>query len=152
MKRTVLAALCVAAAYAAPMAAADPLTYDGLKTMLTGMGYTPKDIGKTSPKIEILVVTDAFNVPIGLEITPSGRFIWATANLGESKIDGDRALQLLKRAPDWQPTQFWLTSSNTLTIGLAINNTDIKPDLMKFALEKIAGDVSKSSDVWQVSN
>src|SRR6185436_1168774 len=68
MKRTVLAALCVAAAYAAPMAAADPLTYDGLKTMLTGMGYTPKDIGKTSPKIEILVVTDAFNVPIGLEI------------------------------------------------------------------------------------
>ena len=152
MKRTVLAALCVAAAYAAPMAAADPLTYDGLKTMLTGMGYTPKDIVKTSPKIEILVVTDAFNVPIGLEITPSGRFIWATANLGESKIDGDRALQLLKRAPDWQPTQFWLTSSNTLTIGLAINNTDIKPDLMKFALEKIAGDVSKSSDVWQVSN
>lgn len=151
MKTLFRAALVASAIFAAPLtAAADPLTADTLKTMVTNMGYTPKDVGKDTPKLEILVVTSSFNVPLGVEITKSERFIWVTANLGTSKLDGDRALQLLKRSSDWQPTQFWITSSNTLTIGMAVNNADVKPENLKFVFEKVAADVAKSSDVWQV--
>jgi hypothetical protein len=152
LKSIIRFALVAVALLAAPLtAAADPLSYDALKTMVTNMGYAPKEVGETTPKMEILVVTADFNVPLGVEITPSGRFVWITANLGESKMTGDLALQLLKRSQNWQPTQFWITSSNLLTIGLAVNNTDLKPDLLKFAFEKLAGDVGASSDIWQDS-
>ena len=136
----------------APISAwADPLTHAQLKTMIEGMGYPAKEIGKTTPKLEITLTTPQFNVPAGVEITPSGRFIWITANLGESKLDGDRALQVLKRSQEWQPTQFWITSANTLTIGIAINNLDVTAETMKFALDKLGGDVGKSADLWQAS-
>lgn len=141
--------LALALAGAPLTAAADPLSYDQLKTLVTNMGYTPKEVGVSTPKMEILVVTPSFNVPIGLEVTASQRYVWLTANLGPSKLTPDQALALLKRSSEWQPTQFWVTSSNNLTIGLAINNTDVKPDVMKFQLEKLAGDVGKSSDIWQ---
>jgi hypothetical protein len=34
-------------------------------------------------------------------------------------------------------------------VGIAINNIDIQPDIMKFALEKLGTDVGKSADLWQ---
>lgn len=128
---------------------ADPLTYAQMKTMIEGMGYTPKEIGQSSPKLEIALVTPQFNVPAGIEITPSGRFIWITANLGESKIDGEGALRLLKRSSEWQPTQFWITKANTLTVGIAINNLDVNAETLKFVFEKLGADVGKSADIWQ---
>lgn len=150
MKAFVRAAVAVCALAALPLtAAADPLTYEALKTMVTGMGYTPKEIGETTPKMEITVTTEAFNVPLGLEVTKSGRYVWATANLGQSTLDGARALEMIKRGTEFQPTQFWITSSNNLTIGLAINNIDIAPDTLKFAVEKLAADVGKSASLWQ---
>lgn len=34
-------------------------------------------------------------------------------------------------------------------IGIAIDNRDVKPDTLKFVMDKLAGDVGKTSDVWQ---
>lgn len=150
MKSLVRAALAAGTLMAFPLsAAADPLNHEQLTSMIKNMGYEAKEIGKTTPKLEITLTTPQFNVPAGIEITPSGRFIWITANLGESKLDGDKALQLLKRSKEWQPTQYWITDSNTLTVGLALNNIEIKPENMKFALEKLGADVAKSADLWQ---
>lgn len=150
----ILARAAIAAGILAFMpltAAADPLTYDTLKTLVTGLGYTPKDIGEESPKMEISVTTDAFNVPVGLEITKSARYIWVTANLGTSKLDGERALQLLKRGSTVQPTQFWITSSNNLMVGVAVNNVEVTADTLKFVIDKLGGDVGKTADLWQAS-
>src|SRR5262245_39231414 len=115
MKRMVFAALCAVAAYVAPVAAADPpLNFDQLKTMLAGMGYSPKDLDGDSPKFSIDISTSNFNIPAGFEISKSGRYIWVTANLGISKLNGDLALQALHKIGDIQPTSFWVTPKNNL--------------------------------------
>ena len=153
MKRLVAAAALASAFWSAPAAAADPLNYDQLKAMVANMGYTPKDLpttdGTPTTKFEILIVTQNFNVPLGLEITKSGRFIWCTAVLGESKLTGEKALEVLKRAPSIQPTAFWITTKGQLTIGMTIDNREVTPAHMKFVLEKVAADVGSTSDLWQ---
>ena len=152
MRTILLAALGAASVLAAPIACADPLTYAGLKTMVANMGYTPKEIGTTdSPKFEATVVTASFNVPVGFEVTKSSRYIWATASLGASKLDGERALLALKRSTDIQPTSFWITSKGILMIGIPIDNREVTPAHLKFVLEKLAGDVTQTTDVWQAA-
>lgn len=78
------AALAAAAMLAAPLtAAADPLTYAALKTMVTNMGFTPNEIcSAESPKFEASVKTESFNVPVGFEITKSTRYIWRRRRSG----------------------------------------------------------------------
>lgn len=152
MKAFVRAAIAVCVLAALPMtAAADPLTYPALKTMVEGMGYTPNELSKTTdePKFEVTITTTGFNVPIGFEITKSGRYIWCTAYLGKSTLNGERALALLKRGPTVQPTSFWLTSSDDLKIGIAIDNRDVTPAHLKFIIEKLAADVGSTADIWQ---
>jgi len=152
MKVTGRIALVAAAMAFAPMtAAADPLTYAGVKTMIEGMGHTATEIS-TKPgeeKFEIVVVTEGFNVPLGFEVSKSGRYIWCTAFLGKSTLDGDRAIALLKRIGAVQPTSFWLTDKDELKMGIAIDNRDVTPAHLKFVTEKLANDVSKTADIWQ---
>ena len=70
-----LVAACMTIVAAIP-AIADPLDHAGLKTMLTGMGYTPKETGVAPAQLlEINVTTASFNVPVGLEVSGSGRFV-----------------------------------------------------------------------------
>lgn len=153
MRRFVAAVALASAIWIAPAAAADPLNYDQLKEMVANMGYTPKDLpttdGSAATKFEILIVTQNFNVPLGLEITKSGRFIWCTASLGESKLTGEKALEILKRSPSFQPTAFWITSKGLLTVGMTVDNREVTPAHLKFVLEKVAADVGSTSDLWQ---
>lgn len=146
------AALAAAVIAFMPMtAAADPLTYAGVKAMVQGMGYTATDIS-TKPgeeKFEIVVVTDGFDVPLGFEVSKSSRFIWCTAFLGKSTLDGERALALMKRLSGVQPTSFWLTENDDLKVGMAIDNRDVTPAYLKYVVEKVANDVGNMSDVWQ---
>lgn len=153
MKRFVAAIALASAIWMAPAAMAEPLNFDQLKTMVAGMGYTPRDLPKTDgttvSKFEVTVVTTDFTVPIGVEITKSTRFIWCTANLGKSAVTGEIALNMLKRISSIQPTNFWITSSGQLTIGMSIDNREVTPAYLKFVLEKLAGDVGSASDLWQ---
>ncbi len=152
MFRAAIVAMAVTTA-AAP-AFADPLQFDGLKTMVENMGYTPKIISKgdDNPKFEISISTPAFNVPLGVEISKSGRFIWASASLGESKLTGDGALAVLKKAQDIQPTSLWITSKGILMIGMAIDNREVTPAYLKYVFEKIAADVGATSSLWQAAS
>lgn len=137
----------------APVAAADPLNLEKLQTMVTGMGHTPKlqtkADGTPSTVFEITITTSGFNVPIGVEISPSGRYIWCKASLGKSQLTGDDALAVLKRLTSIQPTGFWITSSDILMIGIAIDNRDVTPEHLKYIFEKLAGDVGNTADIWQ---
>lgn len=137
----------------APVAAADPLTVGTLQTMLTGMGHTPKpmpkDDGTPPTKFEITIVTSAFNVPLGVEVSPSGRYIWCSASLGQSKLTGDDALAVLKRIATIQPTTFWITSKDYLMIGIAIDNREVTTEVLQRIFDKLAADVGATSGIWQ---
>lgn len=137
-------------AVAAPLTAfADPLDYAGLKKMVTDMGFTPNELpSDNSPIFEVTVVTEGFNVPIAFEVSRSGRYVWARANLGKPEISGDKALALLKKNSELQPDMFWVTSSGTLLLGMPIDNRDITPAHLRFVLDKIAADVGASSSLW----
>lgn len=150
MKRMLAAVLCAAAMISAPAARAEPpLDYGQLKAMIAGMGYTPKDLTGDTPKFYIDFSTASFNIPTGFEVSKSGRYIWVTANLGVSKLDGELALQTLHKIGDIQPTSFWLTAKNNLMIGFAIDNRDVTPTHLKFVLEKFSGDIDQTASLWQ---
>ena len=152
MKVLARAAVLAGAIVLLPMTAmADPLTYGGLKSMVENMGHTINEISATpgSEKFEVTITTGAFNVPLGLEVAKSTRYIWCTASLGKSTLTGERALELLKRGGSVQPTSFWITDSGDLKIGVAIDNREVTPAHMKFVMEKLAADVGSTADLWQ---
>ncbi len=137
----------------APVAAADPLNFEKLQAMVTDMGHAPrlqtKADGTPSTVFEITITTTGFNVPIGVEISPSGRYIWCKASLGQSQLTGDDALTVLRKLTSIQPTTFWITSSDILMIGIAIDNRDVTAEDMKRIFEKLAADVGSTADIWQ---
>lgn len=153
MKALVTAIALAAMMIEAPLAAADPLTPEQLKTMVANMGYTPKDLESTdgSPvnKFEIQLATSSFNVPVGVEITKSTRFIWCTASLGDSKLTPEQALEVLKNGSSIQPTSMWITSKGQLMIGMPIDNREVTPAYLKFVFEKVAADVGATAHLWQ---
>lgn len=152
MRGLVFAGAVASAVCMAPAAIAAQVTFDELQGMVAGMGYTTKPLppaeGGPATKFEFTVVTSEFNVPMGLEVSKSGRYIWCTASLGEFKKGGDAALELLKQNASLQPTSFWLTSKGFLMIGIAIDNREVTPEHLRFVFDKLAADVGKSAAVW----
>lgn len=137
----------------APVASADPLTFPQLQAMITGMGHETKpmnkDDGTPANKLEFTIVTTGFNVPIGVELSPSGRYIWCSASLGLAQLSGDDALAVLKRNSSIQPTTFWITSKNYLMIGVAVDNREVTAEDLKRIFDKLAADVGSTADIWQ---
>lgn len=150
MKALLRAAVAVCVLASLPLtAAADPLTYVQLKTMVAGMGYTPNDLSGEASKFEATLVTELFNIPIGFELSKSGRYIWCTANLGKSNVTGDRALDVLKRMGEIQPTTMWVSSNGNFMIGIAIDNRDVTAAHLKFVMDKLGADVGTTAPLWQ---
>lgn len=151
--RTLLPAMALALApvvLPAPALAA-PLSGGQLQAMVSNMGYAPKVLSKPGEamKFEITTKAGTFNVPISFEISPSGRYIWATANLGSAAtMGGDKALALLRKNVAIQPVMFWISTNNALICGMAIDNREVTPAHLKFVIEKIGADIAGSADVW----
>lgn len=126
-----------------------PLDPAGLKSMVVGLGYEVKDIG-TEPgkeKYEFVVTTEGFNVPLGVEISPSKNYIWLTANLGATKETTDYQ-GLMKANGIVQPCLFYVTKGGTLMIAMAVENRDVTPAWLRKGINKVAGDVSAQASVW----
>lgn len=140
------------AVLAAP-AFAQVLDMAQLRTMLENMGDAVKvsDGTEAAPtRLEVQMKSGGYDIPVGFEISPSGRYIWATAFLGSAaSIDGARALALLKKNAEIQPSSFYITSKNSLMIAYAVDNRALGPAHMKFVLDKLANDISGSASVWQ---
>lgn len=152
---SILRAGLVAAAMTAALVApsfAQALDMLQLRTMLENMGNTVKVLDGTDAAptaYEVPMKSGDFDIPVKLEISASGRYIWATAFLGSAaSVDGARALALIKKNAEIQPSTFYITAKNNLQIGYAIDNRSLSPAHMKFVLEKLAGDVAGTSSVW----
>jgi hypothetical protein len=146
---TLAIALVLAPLGAVPAQAA-PLTYSQLQNMATNMGFAPNQVsqGTDTPKFEIQTKAGTFNVPLGLEVSPSGRFVWVSANLGVKTLTGDQAMAILRRGTAVQPTQFWYTDKGNLMIGMAIDNRDVTPAYLRFVIDKVGADVTSTADIW----
>ncbi len=140
---------CAMGAAAMP-AMADPLTYAQLKALVEGMGYTPSDLTKNpeSPIFEVTLTTANFKIPLAMEVSKSGRYVWVRATLGASKLTGDGALAMLKKQAELQPTMFWINSGGSLLVGMAVDNRDITPAHMRFVMDKVAADIDSTSALW----
>lgn len=129
--------------------AAAALDLAGVKALLANMGHEFKDLSET--KIEITVTEDTFDVPIAFEVSGSGRYVWLTAFLGTVAEEGLSAAQanaLLRQNHSIQPAHFYVTSSSSLMVGLAVENRALDAVMMRRAVGKLAGDVAKTSDDW----
>lgn len=133
-----------------PTALAKALSAAELDRLLTNMGHAPKQISSdpAKPKLQIQTTAGTFNVPLGVEITPSGRFIWVTAFLGEKSIDGARALSILRRMASIQPSQIWINDTGGIMIGITIENREVTPADLKFAIDKVSADPAATADLW----
>lgn len=128
------------------------LSADELKSMLTNLGHEVKALNTEAgkEKWEFTVKTSGFNVPVGAEVSPSKQFIWLTVSLGPLKEQHDPK-ELLRLSGRVQPTQVYLSSKDTLMMAFAVDNRSVTPAVLKLRIDKLTGDVEKSSAVWNKS-
>ncbi len=138
----------------APAMTAQAQALDGgrLKSMAEGLGYTANVLSEPGDALqfEVTVEADGYTTPVLLEISSSGRFIWASANLGDDEVDGDLAIEFLYLNAEIQPSSFWITEDGFLKIGMSIDNRQVTPDYLQFVIQKIAADVVQTADYWEV--
>ena len=123
-----------------------------LREMLVQLGYEVTDIVKDAGKEKYSVNFEKadINIPIGYEISPSGSYIWLTANLGDAPTSGsDKTLQLLKQNSKIQPTFFYITDSGRLMVALPVENRGVTNAILRLRSETIADNIGKTKDIWQ---
>ncbi len=156
MKQFVRSVLFAGLLSMVPAAAwADPLNLAGVKSLVEGMGYESSEIKNDDglvTKLEITLQSGDLTVPIGLEVSPSTRYVWCTIFFGPAgHIDGTKALEILKRQGGVQPSHFWITAQNELKLGIAVDNREITPVSFRYVLEKLAADTANTIDLWDAS-
>lgn len=131
--------------------ASDQIDRKQLRDMLVQLGYTVKDLDSTAgkEKYSFLVERGGLNIPVAAEISPNGRYIWLTVFCKDGEPAGDKAVALLHKNSDLQPSQFYLSKSNKIMVGLAIENHEVTNAVLRERSEKIVNDVVSSKDIWQ---
>jgi hypothetical protein len=123
-----------------------------LRKMVDNLGYTTKELGDPAKgKFEFKITKDTLDVPVAAELSASKRFIWLTAFLGDttkSSSINTKALPLLQKNADIQPSMFYVTSKGNLMIGLCLENRDLTPAILRWRIDKIVGDVVSTEKVW----
>ena len=128
-----------------------PINQTKLRELIGQLGYTPKDL-VTSPgkeKYEIKLNRGGFDVPMGLEISPSNNYIWLTVFLGKAPSDSSKYFQLIKQNSRIQPALFYVTDAGNLMMGLPVDNRGINNTLLKRYTDFIAGKVADTKNHWQ---
>lgn len=146
-------ALTLPAFATAPTVEDEPLNVANLKKMVANLGYDltelNSEVGKE--KYSFVVKTEAFNVPLGIEISPSKNYIWLTANLGPATAKTNYQ-GLLRANGIVQPTFFYVTSKDVLMCGYPIENHGVTPAWMKKCIDKVAKDITDQGPVWNTGN
>jgi hypothetical protein len=121
-----------------------------LREMLVQLGYTVKDLDSTvgSEKYSFAVTRGGLNIPVAAEISANGRFIWLTVFCKAGEPVGDKAIALLHRNADIQPSQFYVTKSKKLMLALALENHELTNAVLRERAEKIVDDVVATKDDW----
>jgi hypothetical protein len=131
----------------------EPLNRTDLRDRLVQLGYEVKDIEKAvgKEKYSVKMNKDGLDIPVGVEISPSGTYIWLTVNLGNPPSNTDTTNNtLLKQNGKIQPCQFYITSTTgRLMMGLPVENKGVTNSHLRDRLESISKNVGSTKDIWQ---
>lgn len=130
----------------------NPVTSSQLRTMIVQLGYNVKDISSDpgKEKYELTITTGGLDIPIGVELSASTKFIWLTVNLSMAdSTDAAKNFSLLKQNSITQPAQFYISSKDRLMMGLPVENKGVTNFLLREKLELIATKVSDTKSFWQ---
>jgi len=130
----------------------DVITRLQLKEKLEQMGFEVKIINDKvgEEKYEVTHPGAGFSVPLGYEISASTNFIWITSFLGKADTaNADKTLKILKQNANIQPSFFYITEKGNLMMAVAVENRGVTPAILRRHIDKLVGDVSKTSDIWQ---
>jgi len=120
-----------------------------LKSMIEGLGYETKalnaEVGKE--KYTFTVKLSDYDVPIAAELSASTTYVWLTVFLGASKPTA-KFEDMLKRNYQIQPCQFYITTKGSLMMGVAIDNRQITPAVLKRNVDMLAENTTKSHEIW----
>lgn len=131
----------------------DQLDGPKLKTTLEGLGHDLKvldsEVGKE--KYEFKVTRDELDIYVAAEISPSKNYVWLTVFLGPAPKESEPAAkfrEMLKANSRIQPTQFYITASDKLMLGFAMENRTLTAQVFKRTIDKLVGDVVSTEDLW----
>ncbi len=122
-----------------------------LKELLTQLGYPVRDAdtARGKEKFEIKTTKDGIDVPIVLQISSSGMYMWLTVSLGNALSDESILnASLLKHNSKIQPCQFYVTDSGKLMMGLAVDNRGINNLHLRRYIEFITARVTETKSYW----
>jgi len=130
-----------------------PINSTKLKELLTGMGFTVKNINEAgkADKFEIKNSSEGLDIPTGYEISPSTNYIWLTVFLGKANyVDScERNTNLLKQNAAIQPCLFYITAKGNLMMGLPLENRAITAAVLKRCNDFISKRVGETKYYWQ---
>jgi hypothetical protein len=125
-----------------------------VKTMLSNMGYTLKDLNTEAgkEKVEFMIQRDGFDVYVAAEVSPSKRYVWLTVFLGEvkefSNFD-ERAAKLLHQNFKVQPTMFYTTDKGNFMMAIATDNRNLNAAALRFRIDKLVADCTSTNEFWK---
>lgn len=132
------------------LAAPGQLGIEDIRRMAEAEFGAAQDIsGSSGSKVyQINLVSGGLNVPIALEVSASGKFVWLSAIVGSGNIAPDRAALALKRISKIGPTIIW-DDAVKLRFGLPVENRALTQTIVKDAMERLANDIANNRDIWQ---
>ena len=137
------------AATTSPNVSAATLGIEDIRRLVEAEFGPIKDISGASTKIyEVTLNRGGYNVPLSIELSGSGKFVWVSANVRDSGWPADKAALALRRITQIQPTMIW-DSGTKIRFGTAIENRALTQSVLKEAIERVANDVANNADVWQ---
>ncbi|NJN14415.1 MAG: hypothetical protein HC813_01890 [Planctomycetes bacterium] len=122
-----------------------------IRTTVEGLGYETKELDP-GVRYEIPVERSGITVYVTFVLSSNQQYLWFSSFLGDApKADEQGApklLALLKQTAKTQPGHFYVTESDQLRYGYAIESRDLTPVRMRKTIDIVAEDVVAARPIW----
>lgn len=127
------------------------ITRQQLRSMLVELGYEVKDL-ETEPgkeKFSVMTRSNSLDIPVGIEQSPSSKYIWLTVNLGTAPADtSSKYKALIRENAKTQPCLFYSTASGLLMMGLPLDNRGISNTILRDRIDAVSRNVGNTKQIW----
>lgn len=129
------------------------LDASALKKMMEGLGCELKALNEEAgkEKWEFSNEKGGLTIPIAVELSASGNYIWMTVFLGSDMTDEklrEKGPGLLRGNFKVQPSQFYVTEKGNLMLGMAVDNRGVTSTWMRRCIDKVLADVADNQGLW----
>jgi hypothetical protein len=127
-------------------------TPTALQKSISDLGYEAKNISDDAdaPKYEFMITRGGLDIYVSAEISGSKSYIWLTVNLGSAPGSASsKNNDLLKQNAKIQPSQFYVSDSGKLMMGLPIDNRGMTNTIFRARVDMIVDSVVSTKEYWQ---